>query len=240
MSTPLNHPVTDAASVVAAIEARRSVRAFLTTPVKRALIERVLHAAACAPSGGNAQPWKVYVLQGDARDELVRKVCAADEALYQDPLLATKYREDYDYYPRHWVSPYLERRRQLGWALYGRLGISRDDKAAMHAQQQRNLHFFDAPVGLMFTVDRVMGQGSLLDYGGFLQTLMIAARAMGLHSCPQASWNRYAATVLEHIRATPEEMLVCGMALGYADPNAAANEVLAPRGAVESFTHWLG
>ena len=239
MTTPLNHPVNDPASVAAAIEARHSVRAFLTTPVKRALLERVLHAAAHAPSGGNAQPWKVYVLQGNARDELVRKVCAADEALHNDPLLATKFREDYDYYPRHWVSPYVERRRKLGWTLYERLGIAREDKAGMHAQQQRNFHFFDAPVGLMFTVDRVMGQGSLLDYGAFLQTLMLAARALGLHTCPQASWNPYAAIVLEHIRATPEEMLVCGMALGYADLNAPANTVHATREAVEAFTHWL-
>lgn len=236
---PLNSPVADPESVDEAILSRTSTRAFLTTPVKRALLERILNLASRAPSGTNAQPWKVYVLQGNARDELVNKVCAAHDALRDDPLLATKYREDYDYYPRHWVSPYLDRRRENGWGLYGLLGIGRQDKDKMHAQHQRNFRFFDAPVGLMFTVDRVMGQGSLLDYGTFLQNLMIAARAHGLHTCPQAAWNPFSSVVLEHIGATAEEMLVCGMSLGYADTAAPVNEFHTPREAVESFTHWL-
>ena len=239
MPLPLNTPVPHPESVDEALQTRASTRAFLTTPVKRALLERVLRVASRAPSGSNAQPWKVYVLQGGARDELVKKVCAAHDALRDAPLLATKFREDYDYYPRHWVSPYLERRRENGWGLYGLLGIGREDKGKMHAQHQRNYHFFDAPVGLVFTVDRVMGQGSLLDYGCFLQSIMVAARAHGLHTCPQAAWNPFSSVVLEHIGATAEEMLVCCMSLGYADTSAPVNGFHTPRVAVETFTHWL-
>jgi hypothetical protein len=106
--------------------------------------------------------------------------------------LAAQYREEYDYYPEKWVSPYIDRRRENGWSLYGLLGITKGDKDRMHAQHQRNFRLFDAPVGLMFTLDKVMGQGSLVDYGMFLQSIMVAARARGLHTCPQAAWNGFA------------------------------------------------
>ena len=236
----LNAPIADPASVDAAIERRYSVRAFLPTPVPRPLIEDILRVASRAPSGTNAQPWKVYVLQGAVRDELVRQVSDAHEAIRQRPELAAEYREAYDYYPRHWVDPYLARRRQNGWSLYGLLGIEKGDKDKMHAQHQRNFRFFDAPVGLMFTLDRVMGQGSLVDYGMFLQSIMLAARARGLHTCPQAAWNDYASIVLPHIGATAEEMLVCGMSLGFADEAALVNTFFTPREEVATFTHWVG
>jgi nitroreductase len=229
----------DPASVDAAIENRFSARAFLPTPVPRDTLEDILRVASRAASGTNAQPWKVYVLQGAPKDELVQKVCAAHDQLRQHPELETKYRADYDYYPRHWVDPYLARRRQNGWSLYGLLGIEKGDKDKMHAQHQRNFRFFDAPVGLMFTLDRVMGQGSLVDYGMFLQNIMLAARARGLHTCPQAAWNDYASIVLPHIGATAEEMLVCGMSLGWADEAALVNTFHTPREEVDSFTHWV-
>ena len=232
-------PIQDAASVDAAIENRFSARAFLPTPVPRQVLESILHVASRAPSGTNAQPWKVYVLQGAKKDELVQKVCAAHDELRQHPELETKFREDYDYYPRHWVEPYLGRRRQNGWSLYGLLGIGKGDKDAMHAQHQRNFRFFDAPVGLMFTLDRVMGQGSLVDYGMFLQNIKVAARARGLHTCPQAAWNDYASIVLPHVGATADEMLVCGMSLGHADEAALVNTYSTPREAVANFTHWV-
>ena len=232
-------PIADPASVDAAIENRFSARAFLPTPVPRATLEDILRVASRAPSGTNAQPWKVYVLQGAAQAELVRQVCAAHDQLRQHPELETKFRADYDYYPRHWVEPYLGRRRQNGWSLYGLLGIGKGDKDAMHAQHQRNFRFFDAPVGLMFTLDRVMGQGSLVDYGMFLQNIMVAARARGLHTCPQAAWNDYASIVLPHIGASAEEMLVCGMSIGYADLAAPVNGYSTPREAVASFTRWV-
>jgi nitroreductase len=222
-----------------AILTRRSIRAFLPRPVPRELIEQILDLARRAPSGTNTQPWKVYVLSGASRDSLVQKVCAAHDALRADPTLAAQYQEEYDYYPQQWVSPYLERRRENGWSLYGLLGIGRGDKDKMHAQHQRNFRFFDAPVGLMFTLDRVMGRGSLLDYGMFLQNLMLAARARGLHTCPQAAWNAYARIILPHIGAGETEMLVCGMALGYADESNVVNRLHTPRVQVAEFTHWL-
>ena len=230
---------TQAAAVDTAITSRMSARAFLSTPVERATLEHLLALASRAPSGTNTQPWKVYVLQGASRDMLVDKVCTAHDALRADPSLASEYREAYDYYPEKWVSPYIDRRRENGWGLYGLLGIGKGDKDKMHAQHQRNFRFFDAPVGLMFTLDKVMGRGSLVDYGMFLENLMIAARGHGLHTCPQAAWNGFAKIILPHIGAGDSEMLVCGMSLGYADPDDKVNDFHTPREPVASFTHWL-
>ena len=239
-NTPAAAPVIDAASVDAAITGRMSARAFLPTPVPRETLEHLLEVAARAPSGTNTQPWKVYVLQGASRDSLVEQCCAAHDAMRADPSLAGQYREEYDYYPTQWVSPYIDRRRENGWSLYGLLGITKGDKDKMHAQHQRNFRFFDAPVGLMFTLDRVMGRGSLVDYGMFLQNLMVAAKAHGLDTCPQAAWNGFSKIILPHIGAGENEMLVCGMALGYADPADKVNSFVTPREPVASFTHWLG
>ena len=222
-----------------AITSRMSARAFTQQPVERELILDILRVASRAPSGTNTQPWRVYVLQGAQRDSLVDKVCAAHDAQRADPSLAAQYREEYDYYPTQWLSPYIDRRRENGWSLYGLLGIGKGDKDKMHAQHQRNYRFFDAPVGLMFTLDRVMGRGSLVDYGMFLQTIMIAARARGLHTCPQAAWNHYSRIILPHIGAGDQEMLVCGMALGWADAADVVNTFVTPREPVESFTRWV-
>lgn len=236
---PTAPAVTDAASVDAAITSRMSARAFLPTAISRETIEHILTVASRAPSGTNTQPWKVYVLQGASRDSLVDKCCAAHDALRADPSLAEQYREEYDYYPTQWVSPYIDRRRENGWGLYGLLGIGKGDKDRMHLQHQRNFRFFDAPVGLMFTIDRVLGRGSLADYGMFLQNIMVAARAQGLHTCPQAAWNGFARIILPHIGAGEGEMLVCGMALGHADPDDKVNGFHTPREPVSSFTRWL-
>ncbi len=226
-------------SVADAINSRMSIRAFTPQAVARELITELLQLASRAPSGTNTQPWKVYVLQGQSRDTLVDKVCAAHDALRANPALASEYREEYDYYPEQWVSPYIDRRRENGWGLYGLLGIGKGDKDKMHAQHQRNYKFFDAPVGLMFTIDRVMGRGSLVDYGMFLENIMLAARGCGLHTCPQAAWNGFAKIILPHIGAGPGEMLVCGMALGYADASEVVNTFHTPRVPVAEFTHWL-
>jgi nitroreductase len=231
--------VADPTSVETAIQTRFSARAFLPKPVPRETIERLLELASRAPSGTNTQPWNVYVLQGASRDELVRKVCAAHDAMYANPALAAEYREEYDYYPEKWVSPYIDRRRENGWSLYGLLGIAKGEKDKMHAQHQRNFRFFDAPVGLMFTLDRIMGRGSLADYGMFLQNLMLAARAHGLHTCPQAAWNGFAKIILPHVGAGEDEMLVCGMSLGYLDEEAPVNSFHTPREPVSGFTRWL-
>lgn len=225
--------------VDAAITSRMSARAFTAQPVARQTLTELLQVASRAPSGTNTQPWKVYVLQGSSRDTLCDKVCTAHDAIRANPDLAAQYREEYDYYPEKWVSPYIDRRRENGWGLYGLLGIGKADKDKMHLQHQRNYKFFDAPVGLMFTMDKVMGRGSLVDYGMFLQNIMVAARGHGLHTCPQAAWNGFGKIILPHIGAGPEEMLICGMALGYADETDVVNTFKTPRVPVEEFTHWL-
>lgn len=226
-------------AVDAAIVSRMSARAFTSQAVAKTDLEEILSVASRAPSGTNCQPWRVYVLTGSSRDGLVDKVCAAHDAIRTDPALAAQYVEEYDYYPQKWVSPYIDRRRENGWGLYGLLGIGKADKDKMHAQQQRNFRFFDAPVGLMFTVDRVMGRGSLVDYGAFMQNIMVAARGRGMHTCPQAAWNGFAKIIMPHIGAGPEEMLVCGMSLGYADEAALVNTFHTPRVPVQEFTTWL-
>ena len=233
------NPVFSENLVNQAIESRQSMREFLPKPVPRETITHLLELAARAPSGTNTQPWKVYVLQGASRDTLVAKVCEIHDALRADPALALEYKEAYDYYPEKWVSPFIDRRRENGWGLYGLLGIGKGDKDKMHAQQQRNFRFFDAPVGLMFTLDRVMGRGSLVDYGMFLQNLMVAARGQGLHTCPQAAWNGFAKIILPHIGAGSDEMLVCGMSLGYANETALVNTFRTPRVPAGEFTTWL-
>jgi nitroreductase len=222
-----------------AITSRMSVRAFTQQPIARQTLSELLQVASRAPSGTNTQPWNVYVLQGASRAALVDKVCAAHDAVRTNPALAADYREEYDYYPEKWISPYLERRRENGLSLYGLLGIAKGEKDKMHVQHQRNYRFFDAPVGLMFTINRVMGRGSMLDYGMFLQNIMLTARGRGLHTCPQVAWNGYAKIILPHVGAGTDEMLVCGMALGYADEAAVVNTFHTPRVPVEEFTHWL-
>jgi nitroreductase len=223
-----------------AIRTRHSMRAFLPTPVPRAILEAVLELASWAPSGTNTQPWKVHVLEGQVRDQLVEKVCAAHDALRADPRLSKTYHDELGYYPTEWISPYIDRRRENGWTLYAALGIGKGDKEKMHQQHQRNYRFFDAPVGLMFTIDRVLGRGSILDYGMFLQNIMLAARAHGLHTCPQAAWNQFAPIILPHIGADASDMLVCGMSLGYIDPGEVVNGYRTVRESQPLFTNWVG
>ena len=239
LSEDFSQVAIDAASVDAAIARRMSARAFLPQPVPRELLTHILRVASRAPSGTNTQPWRVYVMQGASRDQLVSKVCAAHDAMRADPSLASQYTAPYDYYPEKWVSPFLDRRRENGWGLYGLLGITKGDKDRMHVQQQRNFKFFDAPVGIMVTIDRAMGRGSLVDSGMFLQNIMVAAKGHGLDTCPQAAWLDFASIVMPHIGAGDNELLVCGISLGYADPNDKVNGFRTPRESVESFTTWL-
>ena len=219
-----------------AILGRHSTRAFLPTPVSRQVVDDILSVARFAPSGTNTQPWKVYALTGEPKATLVNRLRAA----YDDPDEAARHRDEYAYYPTEWVPPYIDRRRKVGWDLYGLLGIAKGDKARMHAQHGRNYSFFDAPVGLIFTIDRIMQQGSWLDYGMFLQSVMIAARARGLATCPQAAFTPFHKIITDCLRCPPAEMLVCGMALGYPDPLAIENRLRTEREPVENFTHHLG
>lgn len=222
-------------AVDAAITSRRSIRAFLPTPVARADIEAILEVAARAPSGTNIQPWKVHVLTGAARERLSSAILAA----YADPQRAREHTEEYAYYPREWVSPFVDRRRKVGWDLYALLGLTRDDKAGMAAQHGRNYRFFDAPVGLIFTIDRVLEQGSWLDYGMFLQNVMVAARGRGLDTCPQAAFTQFHRIIEAELGLPSNEMVVCGMALGYADPDRIENTLVTEREPVASFARFI-
>lgn len=222
-----------------AITARHSVRAFLDTPVATETIKDILNVAARAPSGTNTQPWKVYVVTGQKRAEMIERVCAAQQALFQQPELAEQYQETFAYYPETWISPFIDRRRENGWGLYGLLGIQKGEKEKMAAQQLRNYQLFDAPVGLYFTVNKAMGIGSKMDISMMIQNVMIAAKARGLDTCPQAAWNHFHPIVLEVLDAPEDEELVCTVALGYADPDHIVNTFITPREPVENFTVFL-
>ncbi|MGD9835660.1 MAG: nitroreductase [Piscinibacter sp.] len=217
-----------------AITSRRSIRAFLPTPVPRETIEDILRVAARAPSGTNTQPWKVHVLTGAAKERL----SAAIKAAFDDPVERARHSEEYAYYPTQWQPPYIDRRRKVGWDLYGLLGIGKTDKERMHAQHGRNYAFFDAPVGLIFTIDRVMQQGSWLDYGMFLQNIMVAARGRGLDTCPQAAFTQFHRIIEAQLGLEPDEMVVCGMSLGLADPDAVENTLVTEREPVAGFTRF--
>ena len=219
----------------AAITSRRSIRAFLSTSVAREDIEAILQVAARAPSGTNTQPWKVYVLTGAIKEKLSSEILK----VHSDPALSKQHAEEYSYYPREWVSPYIDRRRKVGWDLYALLGLGRENKAGMHAQHGRNYQFFDAPVGLIFTIDRVMEQGSWLDYGMFLQNIMIAARGRGLDTCPQAAFTQFHKIIGEILALPDSEQVVCGMSLGYADPDKIENTLLTEREPVAGFVKFL-
>ncbi len=222
-------------AVDAAITSRRSIRAFLPDPVPRAEIERILDVASRAPSGTNTQPWKVTVLTGATKTRVSSAILAA----HNDPEQARLHNEEYAYYPREWASPYIDRRRKVGWDLYALLGLTREDKAGMSAQHGRNYQFFDAPVGLIFTIDRIMEQGSWLDYGMFLQNIMVAARGRGLDTCPQAAFTQYHRIISAELGLPANEMVVCGMALGKADPSKIENSLVTAREPVSGFTRFF-
>ena len=217
------------------ITSRRSIRAFLSKPVEREEIVRILEVAARAPSGTNTQPWKVYVLTGATKDKLSSEILK----VFNNPALAQQHTEEYHYYPVRWTSPYIDRRRKVGWDLYALLNLKRDNKAGMHAQHARNYLFFDAPVGLMFTIDRSMEKGSWLDYGMFLQNIMIAARGRGLDTCPQAAFTQFHQIIRDVLQLPDNEMLVCGMALGYADKNKVENTLQTERETIAGFVRYL-
>jgi len=218
-----------------AIGSRRSVRAFLPEPVPRSVLENILTTASRAPSGTNIQPWKAYILTGATRNRLSAAILAA----YDNPQSDAGHTPEYAYYPRKWMSPYLDRRRKIGWDLYGLLGIGKGDKERMHAQYRRNFCFFDAPVGLIFTIDRILERGSWLDYGMFLQNIMVAARGQGLDTCPQAAFARFHRIIKEELDLPDEEMVVCGMSLGHADPDAMENRLVTEREPLENFCRFL-
>ncbi len=225
-------PVGQSLSAEEAIRSRRSIRAFLPTLVPDETVSRILELAARAPSGSNIQPWRVRVLRG-------APLAALTAELHALSLSGDRGAEEYAYYPRKWREPYLARRRKVGWDLYGALGIGKTDTGRMREQHARNFLFFDAPVGLIFTIDRDMEAGSWLDYGMFLQNIMIAARGVGLHTCPQAAFMLYSTVIAERLSIPETEMVICGMALGHADLAAPENRFETVREPLENFAHFI-
>ncbi len=215
--------------VEAAIGSRRSIRGFTGQEVPRETVERILAVSSRSPSMTNTQPWRVHVLTGAARARLSAEILAAHEAGVESAI-------EYDYYPKTWKSPYIDRRRQIGWALYGLLGIGKGDRGATAKQAGRNYGFFGAPVGMIFTIDRELGLGSWLDIGMFLENIMVAARGCGLDTCAQAAFANYHAIIRRHLPIPDNELVVCGLALGYADDAEPANALVSPREPVENFT----
>ncbi len=214
--------------VHAAIEGRRSIRGFRPDKVPRATIEAILRIAARAPSGSNIQPWKVRVTTGAEKQRLSAALLAAHAGGAAGP-------REYQYYPRHWREPYLARRRATGWGLYGLLGIGKGDRAATEAWHARNFEFFGASVGLFFLMDRDMEHGSWLDMGMFIQSVMLAARGFGLESCAQAAFCDHHAVVRRELGLPEDQVLVCGMSLGFADAEAPQNRLVTAREEPEAF-----
>ena len=217
-----------------AIVGRQSVRAFRSDkPVVDSLIDDLLEIAGRAPSGSNIQPWQVYVVRGEHK----ARITEACSARY---LAGDEGNPEYFYYPQAWREPYIGRRRETGFGLYGLLGIDRHDGPAVQAYRVLNYQFFGAPVALFFTIDRDMEQGSWVDYGMFLQSLMLAAREQGLETCAQAAFCPYYDSVMPILGAPSEQMLVCGMSIGYADSDAVINEYRTSRLPVDVFRTRLG
>jgi nitroreductase len=218
-----------------AIRTRRSVRAFLATPIERAAIEELLALSSRAPSGTNIQPWKVRVVTGEARDRLVHAIL---ESLDREGQPAHK--RDWNYYPVNWREPFLSRRRKIGWDMYGLLGIRKGDFEATERQRRRNFEFFGAPAGLIFTLDHDLEIGSWIDLGIFMGTLMIGARGLGLDTCPQAAFADFHEVIRRELGIPEGEVVICGMALGYADEDAAVNRLVTERAAPSAFAEFSG
>ena len=222
-----------AADVFEAARTRRSVRAYRPDAVPAATLREIVELGRHAPSGSNIQPWHVHVLTGAT---LARLGAALQRAfLDHEP----GHCRDYAYYTDPLYEPYLARRRACGWGLYGTLGIGRGDHEKSRAYRASNYNFFGAPAALVFTIDRRLEKGSWLDYGMFLQTLMLAARARGLHTCAQASIAEYPDIVRRELGLAADRVVICGMALGYADADAVINTFQPERLALEEYAVFL-
>jgi len=222
-------PLSRSDAVLTAIETRKSVRGFLDRSVPLPIVSRLLEAASRAPSGSNTQPWRIHVMTGVAKDRLSAAILAERAIQTVEP------ETPYKYYPDTWPDRYLARRRQVGWALYGLLGIEKGDRVRTRAWHDRNFEFFGAPVGLIFTLDRRLALGALIDVGMFAQNIMTAAQAIGLATCPQAAFAHHNETVNHTLGLADDEMVLFGMALGFEDLNAVQNELVTPRAPVSEF-----
>ncbi|WP_375685345.1 nitroreductase [Bartonella sp. TT110JLCBS] len=219
-------------SVFQSILSRKSIRAFTDQPVRLETIKEILKLAARAPSGTNIQPWQVIVLTGS----VLQKV---GQELSQLVLSGVKGEREYSYYPRQWREPYISRRRKVGLDLYQSLGIQKGDEEKILHQKARNFLFFDAPVGLLFTMDHDMEMGSWLDLGMFMQTIMLAARGFGLDTCPQAAFADYHKQIRTLLSIPSDRHIICGMALGYRDMSAPENNFETERESLEKFVRFI-
>lgn len=213
------------------ITSRRSVRGYLPTPIEQADLEEIFRVASRAPSGSNIQPWKVYVVRGAKKDQLSQKIIH----VATNPSLNSLHRAEYQYYPKNWVDPFLIRRRKVGYDLYSLLGIARGEHEKMNIQHAKNYYFFGAPVGIFFTIPRILEQGSWLDYGMFIQNVMLAAKARGISTCAQAAFLSYHQIVSEHLGIEAEEQLVCAMSMGYEDIAVIENQLQTERADITEF-----
>jgi len=219
-------------NVSEALNTRKSTRAFLPKPVDKAIIDRILSAARHAPSGTNTQPWQVAVVTGDTKQQL----CQELETAFHNQV---DRKMDYHYYPEEWVDPYKSRRKACGLQMYSTLKITREDKQRQLDQWAANYRAFDAPVMLLFFMDGIMQTGSFLDYGLFLQSVMLMAVEEGLATCPQAALGEYPAIVKTKLGYPDDSILMCGMALGYEDKEALVNSYRTPREEVETFRRYF-
>ncbi len=221
-------------TVSQAIETRRSVRAYLSAPVSEAVVREILATASRAASGGNLQPWKVSVLAGDVRDAFVHAIA---ERMKETPFGEGP---EYEIYPADLEEPYRGRRRQVAKELYDLVGIEWGDKMARARQMALNFTFFGAPVGMFISIHRKMGAPQFADLGIFLQNVMLLAREQGLHTCAQEAWSVWGKSIREFTKIGADEMIFCGVALGYADPDAVVNDLHSERASVDEFAEFQG
>jgi nitroreductase len=219
--------------VADAVAARFSARAFLERPVRPELIRRILDRARQAPSGGNLQPWHVHVVAGKALRELVARVGERSLALPQGE------GREYHVYPQALQEPYRSRRYRCGEDLYAALGIPREDRVARLRQFAKNLEAFGAPMVLFYSIDRVMGRNQWAHLGMFMQSVMLLAVEEGLHTCPQEAWSAFQVTVSDFLGMPGEQMLYCGMAVGYADLEHPVNQWRTGRAPLEDMARFL-
>ena len=220
--------------VLEAIIERKSIRAFKSDPVPKEKLLELLEIAQRAPSGTNTQPWHVYLCAGQVKTAITNDVLemakSGQGASY----------EEFDYYPSVWDDVHNSRRRAVGWSLYNLVGIEKGDRDGSAKQAMRNFHFFDAPVGIFVTIDSYLGRGNWADVGMYIQTLMLAAKGLGLDTCPQAAWVPYQEAVIRHLGIPDNELLVSGMSLGWADPTKIENTLASEREKVSEVARFEG
>lgn len=215
-----------------ALQKRKSTRAFLKKEVPLETVKEILQAARHAPSGVNTQPWQVAVVTGEKKQAL----CSLMEKQFRE---GNKGQMDYSYYPDEWITPYRDRRKACGLLMYSTLNIGREDKQKQLDQWAANYRAFDAPVALFFFIDPILNKGSYVDYGMFLQSIMLAAVEKGLATCPQAALGEFPKIVKQELGYPQESILICGMALGYEDKEALVNSYRTDRQAVDEFTQYF-